>query len=152
MSVETVPVPRPPSHPHRILVVEDAPILRLCSVEVLRRCGYQVDAAEDGQEGWEALCAHAYDLLITDNVMPRMSGVELIRKLRAEHMTLPVILTSGTLPVADLLQDPVLALAAALEKPVSHDLLVQTVQIALRLDQNALRVGAGNGLHFQKVL
>ncbi len=123
---------RKPSHPQRILVVEDSPLVRRCCVEILTRSGYQVDAAEDGLCGWAALCAKPYDLLITDNAMPNMSGVELILKLRSEHLKLPVILTSGTLPLENLLQDPQLDLAATLEKPVSADQLIQTVRIVLK--------------------
>ena len=68
--------------PHRILVVDDELHIRKSSAEVLTRSGYQVDAVVDGEAGWEALHANNYDLLITDNNMPRMTGVELVRRLR----------------------------------------------------------------------
>jgi YesN/AraC family two-component response regulator len=57
-----------------------------------------VDTAEDGEFGWEALQAKNYDLLITDNNMPKVSGLELVKKLRSARMALPVILASGAMP------------------------------------------------------
>src|SRR6266498_4950023 len=75
---------------HRILVVEDQPALRSLSAQVLVRSGYEVDVAEDGMAGWEALRAESYDLLITDNQMPRLSGLELVdrksTRLNSSHV------------------------------------------------------------------
>src|SRR6185436_5976774 len=78
--------------PQRILVVDDDVGLRQLGTEVLIRHGYQVDAAADHTAGWKALQARAYDLLITDRDMPRLSGLQLVKKLRAARMALPVIL------------------------------------------------------------
>jgi CheY-like chemotaxis protein len=88
--------------PHRILVVEDEPDLRLLNAEVLKTSGYKVDTAEDGKAGWKVLHAvrHApesYDLLITDHEMPGLTGLALVQKVRAASMTLPVIMATGRL-------------------------------------------------------
>lgn len=53
-------------------------MLRL-NAEILMRVGYEVDATEDGQAAWQALNAGSYDLLITDNNMPKVTGVELLQ-------------------------------------------------------------------------
>lgn len=119
--------------PHRILVVDDDGDLRRLSAEVLISSGYQVDAAEDGEAGWEALQAKNYDLLITDNNMPNLSGLELVMKLRSARMALPVILTSGALPI----WDESLQLAAMLPKPFSIDELLGTVKEVLRAAESA---------------
>ena len=71
---------------HRLLVVDDDISLRQLSAELLSHSGYEVDAAEDGAAAWEALGAESYDLMITDNKMPNLSGVELLKKLYAAHM------------------------------------------------------------------
>jgi two-component system, chemotaxis family, sensor histidine kinase and response regulator WspE len=63
----------------RILVVDDDISIRELSAAVLMPSGYQVDTAEDGAAGWEALHGNNYDLLITDHNMPRVSGVELVK-------------------------------------------------------------------------
>ena len=118
--------------PRRILVVEDKTDIRQLYSEVLIRSGYRVDTAEDGEAGWKVLYAarhdpDSYDLLITDNNMAKLSGVELIKKLRSARMTLPVILASGSAPM----NTEWLQLAALLPKPFSPDQLVQTVNEVL---------------------
>ncbi len=122
----------------RILVVEDEPDIRRLNVEVLESYGYQVDTAEDGKAGWEALHAtrHApesYALLITDHEMPGLSGLALVKKARAARMALPVIMATGTLPPEDLFtRYPWLQPAAALVKPYSVGQLLGTVVKVLR--------------------
>jgi two-component system, OmpR family, alkaline phosphatase synthesis response regulator PhoP len=125
--------PRSPSGlPRCILLVEDDPgICQLCARELIRS-RYQVDTAEDGAAGWEALQAKSYDLLITDNNMPRMSGVELVKMLRAARMTLPVVMASATIPAEALNGDSSLQLAATLVKPFTIQELLGTVEKVLR--------------------
>ena len=121
-------------HTHqRILVVEDNQSIRQLCAKALTRSGYQVDAAEDGAAGLLALrdAGHApshYDLIITDNEMPKLSGVDMIQQLRAEHVNLPVILASGNVSV----DTKPLHLVAILPKPFSVDQLLQTVNEILR--------------------
>jgi DNA-binding response OmpR family regulator len=80
---------------YRILVVDGEMSIRLQSARALIRAGYGVDAAEDGAVAWKALNFDRYDLLITENHMPNLSGVELVKKVRAVRMNLPVIMTTG---------------------------------------------------------
>lgn len=120
--------------PRRILVVDDDVTVRLLSKEVLIHHGFQVDAAEDGAAGLEALHAKQYDLLITDNNMPKVTGIELVKKLRADSITLPVIMASGTIP-EELNQNPRL-LNAALLKPFTSKELLETVNNVLRTTEN----------------
>lgn len=58
-----------------------------------------------------------YDLLITDNSMPKISGLELLEKLRDARLKIPTIIVSGSLPI----DDPSLNIGAALVKPVSTE-------------------------------
>ncbi len=67
----------------RILVVEDDPSVRRIGVRALQYAGHQVEAAADGEAGWEALCRGQFDLLITDNQMPRLDGLGLVPALRS---------------------------------------------------------------------
>ena len=120
------------SPPHRILVVEDDGDVRRLSAEVLISSGYHVDAAEDGAAGWEALQAKNYNLLITDHNMPKVTGVELVKKLRSARMGLPVILASAAIPTAELNRHPWLQLVATLPKPFTSDELLHTVENVLR--------------------
>jgi two-component system OmpR family response regulator len=115
--------------PRRILVVDDDVYVRQMSADVLTLSGYQVDVAEDGEAGWEALNTSPYDLLITDNNMPKVSGLELVQKVRSARMALPVILASGALPSTDLN----LQLDAMLSKPFNNHELLGTVKKVLCL-------------------
>ena len=119
------------SPPNRILFVDDSAAVREASAKVLICSGYHVDVAEDGEAGWKALHAARYDLLITDHNMPKLSGVELVKKLRSAHMNLPVVLASGVLPTEELKQNPWLQLAATLLKPFTIHELQGTVRAAL---------------------
>jgi two-component system OmpR family response regulator len=116
---------------HRILVVEDDQDIRRLNTEVLIQSGYHVDAAEDGAAGWEALQLNDYDLLVTDNNMPKVSGVELLMKLHAARMALPVIMATGTLPKRDFTRYPWLQPAVTLPKPYTVDELLGTVKEVL---------------------
>ena len=80
----------------RILVVDDSITVREVERQLLIRRGYAVDVAVDGKEGYNALRAARYDLLVTDVDMPRMTGIELIRAVRKESRfeDLPIIIVS----------------------------------------------------------
>jgi DNA-binding response OmpR family regulator len=108
----------------RILIVEDDDDVRRFNAEALSGSGYHVDTAVDGAEGWETLKGNRYDLLITDNNMPKLSGIELIRKLNAACIPMRVILASGV-PHAE---ESELQLAATLPKPFTLDELLGTVK------------------------
>ncbi|HSH15607.1 MAG TPA: response regulator [Verrucomicrobiae bacterium] len=132
-SVNRVPA-RPVTHGEkraRVLYVDDEPGLLRLGALVLSRAGYEVDTAADGVAAWSALRERSYQLLITDNQMPGMTGVELIRKLGLEGPPLPAILASGTLgllPKSDL---PWLDQTTLLAKPFSAEQLLEAVHNAL---------------------
>jgi two-component system sensor histidine kinase and response regulator WspE len=79
-----------------ILVVDDSLTVRETERKLLERAGYQVDVAVDGVAGWNALKMGNYDLLLTDVDMPRMTGIDLIRRVRDEARLrdLPVMIVS----------------------------------------------------------
>jgi len=116
----------------RILVVEDDREQRQTNAMVLAYTGYTVDVAEDGAAAWEALQANCYDLLITDNHMPRLAGLELLKKMRSTGMGLPVIMATGKLPTQELAQNPWLEPVALLVKPYVAEQLLETVEAILQ--------------------
>ena len=122
---------RAPSPARHILLVDDnIPLLKL-NAEVLTGSGYIVDTAADGADAWQALRDINYDLLITDHKMPRLTGLELIKKLRSESKTLPIILASGMLPTEELKQHPWLHIDALLPKPFTIASLLGAVREVL---------------------
>ncbi len=120
-----------PKPVHRILVVDDDQSILRLNAEALMRYGYQVDAAADGSAAWQALRNEQYDLLITDNRMPNVSGVELIKKVRSAHMTMPVIMATGVWPTEEMLMYPWLQPVTTLLKPYAISELLGTVRQAL---------------------
>jgi len=116
----------------RILVVDDDISICRFNTEALSRSGYGVDVAADGAAAWQALETDNYDLLITDNNMPKISGVELLKRLRAARMALPVIMVSGTIPTEELNRHPGLQLEATLLKPYTMEELIGTVESVLQ--------------------
>jgi len=101
----------------RVLVVDDDFHIRELIAVSLSGVNYKVDTAKDGAEAWEVLNDVNYDLLITDHKMPRVTGFELIRKLRSANMTLAVILMSGTMPTEEIERHSGLRIEAMLAKP-----------------------------------
>ena len=95
-------VPGQTSPRRRILVADDEPVIRSLITAVLVRSGYDVDAAQDGAAAWAALRAKHYALLITDNSMPKITGLELVEMLREHAFTLPVIMATGVPPTEHL--------------------------------------------------
>jgi DNA-binding response OmpR family regulator len=130
------PLPRHTRLPHRILVVDDEVNTRRLNATVLAQAGYHVDEAADGAAGFEALQTGNYDLVITDNLMPKVTGVEMLKKLRAAHMALPVIMASGAFPTMEFARHPWLQPDAMLLRPYTVEKLLNTVEIVLRVADN----------------
>ena len=117
--------------PLRILVVDGDPLIRQINSEVLIYSGYHVDAAEDGAAAWDALLENNYNLLITDNDLPQVTGVDLLKKVHATRKAMPVVMATGTFPAREFSQCPWLKPAAVLMKPYTFDELVDTVRKVL---------------------
>ncbi len=120
------------SPPERLLVVDDDECIRRLNATALLRSGYEVDMAADGADAWDALQSCGYDLIITDHIMPKLTGLELIKKMQAARLALPVIMASGSLPLDEFDRAPWLKPAALLVKPYMMNTLVQTVKSVLR--------------------
>jgi two-component system, OmpR family, response regulator len=118
--------------PPRILVVDEDSDLRQLYTEALVRPGYHVDAAEDGAAALKALRVNNYNLLITEHSLPTLTGVELVRTLRAARMALPVIMAAARLPVHELARNLSLQPVAVLSKPFYLSQLLETVRAVMR--------------------
>lgn len=80
----------------QILVVDDSITVREMERKLLQNQGYQVDVAVNGMEGWNAIRAGQYDLIISDVDMPRMNGIELVQHIKnhPQFQAIPVIIVS----------------------------------------------------------
>jgi signal transduction histidine kinase/ActR/RegA family two-component response regulator len=112
-----------------ILLVEDEPALRALAVESLRRLGYTVLSAGNGVEALAAAEQHlgGVDIVVTDIVMPRMGGPELVERLRQKQDGFGVIFMSGYTEAAALENASVTRDASLLNKPFSSELLARKV-------------------------
>lgn len=118
--------------PARILVCDDEPHITRIIEYRLRRAGYDVEAARDGQAGWEALQRNPPALLITDCQMPRMNGLELCRTIRSDDRfeKLPVILlTAKGYELSSQMLHRELHVAAVMSKPFSPRELTRLVRL-----------------------
>ena len=79
----------------RILIAEDDQVLADGLLRSLRGSGYAVDQVSSGTEADAALASHEFDLLILDLGLPRLHGLEVLRKLRARGSTLPVLILTA---------------------------------------------------------
>ena len=123
----------------RILVVDDEAAIRETVGYALRGEGYEVSDAADGEEALEVARSNGFDVLILDLMLPKLSGVEVCRRLRAES-DVPILL----LTAKDAEVDRVLGLEAGADdyvtKPFSMAELVSRVRAILRrrqLDRSA---------------
>ncbi|MDM7916686.1 MAG: response regulator, partial [Candidatus Eisenbacteria bacterium] len=82
--------------PSRVLVVDDDPFLRRILSFLLAGAGHEVECVEDGEQAWDRLCRAAGDppdLVISDLMMPGMSGLDLVRRMRARpEFGIPVLI------------------------------------------------------------
>jgi CheY-like chemotaxis protein len=120
--------------PKMILFVEDESLSRRAFAEILRSEGYQVAEAQNGVEalevlntGTEVLTKKAFDLVITDLVLPGLHGVNLIHQIRARWPNMPIIVTSGYLsdgPGKVILE----GFAEFIQKPIDPAALIAAVR------------------------
>lgn len=118
--------------PTNILLVEDDASLSTVLADYLRSKGYTVETASNGKEAWELILVKHYDLVISDIMMPKMNGFELLKLLRAQHITLPVIMLSAKTERDDIMLAYELGCDDYVTKPFSMDILICKVEAVLR--------------------
>ncbi len=116
----------------RVLLVEDSKRLQDYVAEGLRQAGYAIDVAGDGEEGLWAAESTAYDAVILDIVLPKMDGLEVLEKLRAQENKTHVLM----LTAKDTVEDRVRGLAQGADdyliKPFAMEELIARVQALTR--------------------
>ena len=117
--------------PPRILFVDDEELARRVFVSIGKRHGYEVILAADGVEALAVLASGPVDAMVTDLHMPRLGGFELLKLARAEHPTLPCVLTSGMAHSGDLLRAFETGLAVFVSKPYRPSEMVDAIGGAL---------------------
>jgi two-component system cell cycle sensor histidine kinase/response regulator CckA len=140
MTVTRAMVPRPSGDESKssehILVVDDEPGIRRFTARILCDEGYLVHEAGDGLEALEFIQAGGVviDAVVSDIVMPRLNGVELLQTLARTHPTLPIVLMSGY-GIDELAHRGIASPCAVLGKPFTAERLVAEVRRCIALRQ-----------------
>ena len=122
----------------RILVVDDEAQIRTMLTQMLEQEGYTVHTAENGEEGVALVGRYAFDLVITDMIMPVKDGLKFIMELVRDYPELKILAISGGgaikaeryLTMAGYLGD-----IATLEKPFKRDTLLEMVRKQLTTER-----------------
>lgn len=138
----------------RILIVDDERSIRFTLGEFLRKAGYEVETAEDAASALRILGERPFDVVITDIIMPRITGMELLYAIREAAPRVQVIIMTGE-PTAETAAQAVRDGAFDyLFKPITKDAVLRTVANAAKikaLDDERERLAAAN-LEYQKGL
>lgn len=85
----------------RILLVEDEVHLAMALVEILKKHSYSADAVHDGESGLEYARSGIYDLIILDIMLPKLSGIEILKALREDKNPVPVLMLTAKDEIED---------------------------------------------------
>jgi DNA-binding response OmpR family regulator len=116
----------------RVLLVEDSQRLRTSLTRGLKRSGYAVDTAADGQEGLWLAQSNPYDVIVLDLMLPRLDGVTLLRRLRAQGVATHVLILTARDAVEDRVRGLQVGADDYLVKPFALAELLARVQALCR--------------------
>lgn len=120
-----------------VLVVDDEPELLRGVSRGLKLQGYSVTEARNGEEAVQHLSRRAFDVVVSDIVMPGMGGIQLLKEVRQHDLHVPVVLMTGEPAVSTAVQALEYGAFHYLTKPVDVDALDTIVQKAVRMHRMA---------------
>ena len=123
----------------RILIVDDEPSIRRVLAAHLKRAGYEVDTAADGEKATHLLEEESFHLVVTDLKMPGMGGMELLAWVRRNHPGLPVIVITAHGTVDTAVESLKLGAHDYVTKPFDRDELQLVISKALRSEEASRR-------------
>ena len=126
------PPPIPPRRRGRLLIVDDEEPQRTMLASILGRAGFEADTAPDGRSGLERVATGGYDLVLTDQRMPGVDGLELLERSRRSHPGLPVVLMTAFGSVSTAVEAMKRGAADYLTKPFERDELLLVIEKVLR--------------------
>ncbi|HKY40550.1 MAG TPA: response regulator transcription factor [Polyangiaceae bacterium] len=118
----------------RILIVEDDESISLGLRMNLEAEGYEVELAADGEDGLSRAASGGIDLVILDVMLPKVNGFEVVRRLRAKHATVPVVMLSARGAEMDKVMGLELGAEDYITKPFGLAELLARVKAVLRRD------------------
>ena len=121
---------------HILLVDDDSSLLRLMTIR-LQSEGYDVTAAEDGQEALKKIQNGGFDLVLSDLRMPGLDGLSLFEEIMAIRSDIPVILMTAHGTISDAIEATQRGVFGFLTKPVEHEKLRELLSRALQQSKAA---------------
>lgn len=118
----------------KILLVEDDDLVRDMLTQVLQRASHEVTTAANGEEATEYLQRAEPDIMITDIIMPKKSGITLISEVKNRHPNLEIIAISGggrLDPTGYLDLSETLGASVSFEKPIDNTALLMAIDLLL---------------------
>jgi len=117
----------------RLLIVDDDPNTLASLARAFRMAGHEATVADNAARALDLVRAQSYDLIFSDVVMPDKDGITLLEELRAAGVTTPVVMMSGQATLDMAVRATKLGAHDFLEKPLSTDKLLLTVETVLKL-------------------
>lgn len=118
--------------PVRLCLIEDSERLRRSLIAGLRDAGYSVDAAEDGEIGLRLARENPYDVILLDLMLPRLPGLEVLKRLRADGSAAHILILTAREAVEDRVQGLRAGADDYLPKPFAFDELLARVEALCR--------------------
>jgi CheY-like chemotaxis protein len=116
--------PHPDAEDHlRILVVDDEPAIRDVLAAYLHEHGHEVSTAANGSEGLKMFAQAEWDLILTDGLMPEMSGAEFATEIKKQNPTVPIFLVSGSSDMVQAAADALSPIDRIIRKPFTRETL-----------------------------
>ncbi len=118
----------------KILLVEDDDLVRDMLTQVLERASHTVIIASNGEEATEVLRNEKPDIMVTDIIMPKKSGITLISEVKNRHPNLEIIAISGggrLDPTGYLDLSETLGASVSFEKPIDNTALLMAIDLLL---------------------
>ena len=143
-----------PAGARRVLIIDDEPaVLRVIGL-LLERNGFSVASANNGREGLALVAENGFDVVLSDIIMPELSGIDFLRELRQHDLDVPVILMTAGATLDSAIDALQMGAQQYLLKPVEPEALVQSVGRAAalgelaRLKRTALAMQAGKTIPY----
>ena len=118
----------------KILLVEDDDLVRDMLTQILQRASHQVISATNGEEATECLQKEKPDIMVTDIIMPKKSGITLISEVKNRHPDMEIIAISGggrLDPTGYLDLSETLGASVSFEKPIDNTALLMAIDLLL---------------------
>lgn len=114
-----------------VLVIDDSGFSRKRVTSAVAEAGHTITEATNGQEGLNLIAAVSFDCVVSDNLMPVMEGVEMLRHLRAAGNNIPVIMCSADIQDSTRDECDELGVSGFIAKPFKPEQLIDAVALAI---------------------